>query len=185
MATSRQGLYFLDSPRLCNPDRAADDHVRSELSQPIATLLVDSIPPDPATARLRMYHGSQKEASDSGMEERNLTLACLSEWPLGEWAPLCHTRMKSGSGNRWRSENSHPARGPNLASVVSRNNWTSHFLLFRVRGACSRLNLFSVCLHRESLATMESTVAVQTKGFGLSFQVARKSLMAAFRSATL
>jgi phage-related tail protein len=33
--------------------------------------------------------------------------------------------------------------------------------------------LSSVCRQRESLATMDSTVAVQTKGFGFSFQAAK------------
>src|SRR5580704_7693845 len=87
MATSRPGFYLLDSLRLCNPGRAADDHVRSELGQLMATSLVDSIPPDTATGRLRMYHASRNGVSDSGMEERGLTLACLNGQTVGEWAP--------------------------------------------------------------------------------------------------
>src|SRR6266853_4058435 len=45
---------------------------------------------------------------------------------------------------------------------------------------CSR-----VWRHLASLATIESTVAVQTKGLGLAFHTARKSSIAAVRSATL
>src|ERR1035441_4417271 len=45
---------------------------------------------------------------------------------------------------------------------------------------CSR-----VWRHRESFSTMESTVAVQTKGLGFWFQTLRKSSMAAIRCSTL
>src|ERR1700687_5190978 len=45
--------------------------------------------------------------------------------------------------------------------------------------------LSSVCRQRESLVTMDSTVAVQTKGFGFSFHAARNSAIACFSSETL
>ena len=42
-----------------------------------------------------------------------------------------------------------------------------------------------VCLHRDSLRQIDSTVAVHTNGLGCSFQASRNSSIARLRSSTL
>jgi hypothetical protein len=67
-----------------------------------------------------------------------------------------------------------------------RNNWTTHFFAFLRRGSVQPGRMLSrVWRQRESFCTMESTVAVQTKGFGFSFQAAKNSAIACCSSATL
>ena len=59
-------------------------------------------------------------------------------------------------------------------------------MFFRIRGRVHPgFILSSVCLHRLSFSTIDSTVAVDTKGFGSAFQAARNSSIAFSRSSTL
>src|SRR5882762_1435271 len=66
------------------------------------------------------------------------------------------------------------------------NNWPTQGFAFRRRGKVQPGRIFSkVCRHRDSFSTMDCTVAVQTNGFGFSFQAARNSVIAFSRSSTL
>src|SRR5215510_4539182 len=62
----------------------------------------------------------------------------------------------------------------------------SYFFRLRLRGAVQPGWIFSnVRRQRDSFSVMDSTVAVQTNGFGSWFQAARNASMDAFRSSTL
>jgi hypothetical protein len=64
------------------------------------------------------------------------------------------------------------------------NNWTTHCLAFLRRGSVQPGWIrSSVCRQRESLVTIDSTVAVQTKGFWFSFQAPPSMTSAALISA--
>ena len=71
------------------------------------------------------------------------------------------------------------------ANVVSHKR-LELFLVFIARGNVQPgLTCSSVWRQRLSFSTMDSTVAVQTNGFGFSFHTATYSSMAAIKSATL
>src|ERR1035438_10830485 len=62
----------------------------------------------------------------------------------------------------------------------------SYFLRFRCRGRVQPGWIFSnVRRQRESFSVMDSTVAIQTNGFGSLFHVLRNASIDAFRSSTL
>ena len=62
----------------------------------------------------------------------------------------------------------------------------SYFFRFRMRGLVQPGRIFSrVRRQRESFSVINSTVAVQTKGFGFLFQALRNAAMEASRFSTL
>src|ERR1035438_6268267 len=62
----------------------------------------------------------------------------------------------------------------------------AYFFRFRLRGLVQPGWIVSnVCRQRESFSVMDSTVAVQTNGFGSLFHAVRNASMDAFRSSTL
>src|SRR6266849_8487775 len=88
------------------------------------------------------------------------------------------------SGNHYKACSTRHCCHPLVECIL--NSFTDYSLLFLLRGRVDPGWICSILTRARSIfVMMPSTVAVQMKGFGFSFQLRRNSSIACFRSGTL
>ncbi len=124
--------------------------------------------PDPST--YKWEEGARKDTASWDRENRIGSLIIVD----GLFGKNADTRLRQNPPRRIRPSIRRHTQAATTSSVLSHKRLVLFFFVLRLLGSVHPGWIFSkVCLQRAIFSTIDSMVAVQTKGFGFAFHASR------------